>query len=86
MVYNFDKYIETFPKKNVSTLKKFVGEAKNLHEMSTEEINAITSTWVAVTQATATNQKSIISLYFDWLAENGISVHPACRLWQDLPL
>ena len=74
MVYNFDKYIETFPKKNVSTLKKFVGEAKNLHEMSTEEINAITSTWVAVTQATATNQKSIISLYFDWLAENGISV------------
>ena len=74
MVYNFDKYIETFPKKNVSTLKKFVGEAKNLHEMSTEEINAITSTWVAVTSATATNQKSIISLYFDWLAENGITV------------
>ena len=74
MVYNFDKYVEQFPKKNVSTLKKFIGMAKNLHEMSIEEINAIIATWGAVTQATATNQKSVISLYFDWLTENGISV------------
>lgn len=29
MVYKFDKYVEAFPTKNVSTLKKFVGEAKN---------------------------------------------------------
>lgn len=29
MVYKFDEYVEAFPKKNVSTLKKFVGEAKN---------------------------------------------------------
>jgi len=72
MVYNLDKYIEAFPKKNVATLKKFVGYAKNLHEMSTEEINAIISNWEAVIPATSRNQKSAISLYFDWLAENGI--------------
>lgn len=74
MVYKFDEYVEAFPKKNVSTLKKFVNEAKNLHEMSTAEINAITSTWGAATSGTASNQKSVISLYFDWLAENGVAV------------
>lgn len=49
MIYKFDEYVEAFPKKNVSTLKKFVNEAKNLHEMSTEEINAIIATWGAAT-------------------------------------
>ena len=44
MVYKFDEYVEAFPKKNVSTLKKFVGEAKNLHEMSVEEINEAVKT------------------------------------------
>ena len=74
MLYKFDEYVEQFPKRNVSTLKKFVGEAKNLHEMSTEEINAIISTWDAVIPATAANQKSIISLYLDWLTQNGVVV------------
>jgi len=74
MIYKFDEYVAEFPKKNVSTLKKFESEAKNLHEMSIEEINAIIATWGAVTQATATNQKSIISLYFDWLTKNDIPV------------
>jgi len=74
MVYEFDKYVEAFPTRNVSTLKKFVSEAKNLHEMSTEEINAIIATWGAVTPATAMNQKSGISLYFDWLTENGVAI------------
>lgn len=74
MIYKFEEYVEAFPKKNVSTLKKFVGEAKNLHEMSTEEINAIIATWGAATSGTAANQKSIISLYFDWLTENGVTV------------
>ena len=74
MLYKFDEYVEQFPKRNVSTLKKFESEAKNLHEMTIEEINAVIATWGAVTQATATNQKSIISLYFDWLAENDIPV------------
>ena len=74
MLYNFNEYMEQFPKRNVSTLKKFAGEAKNLHEMSTEEINAIISTWGVVTPATAANQKSIINLYFDWLTENGVDV------------
>lgn len=74
MVYRFDEYVEQFPKKNVSTLKKFESVAKNLHEMTTEEINNIIATWGAVTSGTATNQKSIISLYFDWLTDNGIAV------------
>ena len=74
MVYNFDKYVEQFPKRNVSIIKKFESEAKNLHEMSTDEINSIISTWGAVIPATATNQKSIISLYFDWLKKEGIPV------------
>ena len=74
MLYKFKEYVEQFPKRNVSTLKKFAGEVKNLHEMSTEEINAIISTWGAATSGTAANQKSIISLYFDWLAENGVAV------------
>lgn len=74
MLYRFDEYVEQFPKRNVSTLKKFVGEAKNLHEMSTEEINAIAATWEAVIPATATNQKSGIGLYFEWLTENNIPV------------
>ena len=74
MVYRFDEYVAEFPKKNVSTLKKFINKTKNLHEMSIEEINNIIATWGAVTQATATNQKSVISLYFDWLTENGICV------------
>lgn len=74
MVYKFDEYVEQFPKKNVSTLKKFESSAKNLHEMSIEEINNIIATWGAVTLGTATNQKSIISLYFDWLNKNGIAV------------
>lgn len=73
MVYKFDEYVEAFPTRNVSTLKKFVSEVKNLHEMSTEEINAIIATWGAVTRASAFNVKSIISLYFDWLAEQGIN-------------
>ena len=74
MLYKFDEYVEQFPKRNVSTLKKFAGEAKNLHEMATEEINAVILTWGAATSGTAANQKSIISLYFDWLAENGVAV------------
>lgn len=74
MLYRFDEYMEQFPKRNVSTLKKFESEAKNLHEMTTEEINAIIAKWGAVIPATATNQKSIIKLYFEWLAENGIPV------------
>ena len=74
MLYNFNEYMEQFPKRNVSTLKKFAGEAKNLHEMSTKEINAIIATWGAVTPATAANQKSVISLYFNWLTENGVAV------------
>ena len=36
MVYKFDEYVEQFPKKNVSTLKKFDSSAKNLLEMSIE--------------------------------------------------
>ena len=74
MVYKFNEYVEAFPTKNVSTLKKFVGEAKNLHEMSTAEINAIIATWGSATSGTAMNQKSGISLYFDWLTEQGIAV------------
>ena len=74
MLYKFKEYVEQFPKRNVSTLKKFAGEAKNLHEMSTKEINVIISTWGAATSGTAANQKSIISLYFNWLTENGVPV------------
>lgn len=74
MVYGLDKYVEAFPKRNVSTLKKFTTESKNLHEMSTDEINAIIATWGGVTSATAFNQKSIIKMYFDWLAQNGFPV------------
>ncbi len=74
MVYKFDEYVAMFPKKNVSTLKKFMNEAKNLHEMSTEEINSIIATWDAVTRASAFNVKSVICLYFDWLTKQGIVV------------
>ena len=74
MIYRFDDYVSAYPTRNVSTLKKFVNEAKNLHEMSTAEINAITEKWEGTTPASASNMKSIISQYFNWCAENNISV------------
>ena len=74
MIYKFDDYVSAYPTRNVSTLKKFVNEPKNLHEMSTAEINAITEKWEGTTPASAANMKSIISQYFNWCAENSISV------------
>lgn len=74
MVYKFNEYVAAFPKKPVSILKKFESESKNLHEMSTKEINAIIASWGGTTPATAMNRKSMIKLYLDWLAETGVSV------------
>lgn len=74
MIYNFDKYVETFPKRNVTALKKFEAAAKNLHEMPIEEINATIASWGGTTPATAMNRKSMIKLYLDWLTEIGVEV------------
>lgn len=74
MIYNLEKYVEQFPKRNVTPLKKFESEAKMLHEMSIEEINTIIASWGGTTPPTAYNRKSAIKLYFDWLIENGVKV------------
>lgn len=74
MLYKFDEYMEQFPKRSVSTLKKFENEAKNLHEMSTEEINDVVAKWDACIPTTASNHKSAIKLYLDWIVAQGIPV------------
>lgn len=74
MLYKFDEYMEQFPKRSVSTLKKFENEAKNLHEMTTEEINGVVAKWDACVPTTVSNHKSTIKLYLDWIAEQGVPV------------
>lgn len=74
MVYKFDEYKKEFPNKNVTALNKFVNEVKNLHEMSTDELNAIIASWGGTTYATAMNRKSMIKLYLNWLTKNGVEV------------
>lgn len=76
MVYKFDEYKATYPKRVVAALNKFVGEAKNLHSMSTDEVNAITGKWSATTEASAANIRNTIKLYFEWLENQNIDVLP----------
>lgn len=74
MIYKFDVYMAEHPTKYFSTLKKFINEPKNLHEMETAEINEIIASWGSVASGSATNYKSEIKLYLNWLAENGVDV------------
>lgn len=74
MIYKLNEYMDAFPKKPISVLKKFENEPKYLHEMSIEEINSIIASWGGTTPPTATNRKSHIKLYLSWLAENGVKV------------
>ena len=76
MIFKFDEYVQTYPNRVVSTLKKFVNEAKNLHQMSTDEVNDITEKWSATTEASAANIRNTIKLYFEWLENQGIDVLP----------
>lgn len=77
MIFKFDEYVQTYPNRVVSALKKFDDIAKNLHEMSTDEVNAITEKWSATTEATAANLRNMIKLYFEWLENQGIKVVPS---------
>ena len=72
MVYRLDEYSKAFPKKPIGILKKFKDYPINLHEMSTDEVNTIIATWDGVTIETATNNKSQIKLYLNWLTDNGV--------------
>ena len=76
MIFKFDEYVQTYPNRVVSALKKFANEAKNLHQMSTDEVNDITEKWSATTEASAANIRNTIKLYFEWLENQGIDVLP----------
>lgn len=77
MIFKFDEYVKAYPNRVVSALKKFDDIAKNLHEMSTSEVNAITEKWSATTEATAANLRNMVKLYFDWLENQSIKVVPS---------
>ena len=75
-IYKYGEYFEAYPNriraKNI--FDRFAKAEKNLHEMSIEEINAITSTWDKLAYTTVDKIRKEIKLYFDWLAESGLKV------------
>lgn len=71
MLFKIDEYSREFPN-SISALNKFLGCKKNLHEMTADEINAITATWTPAAETTARNQMWMFTNYFNWLTNKGV--------------
>ena len=72
MLYMFNEYVKEFPN-NLAVLNKLTACEKNLHEMTADEINAITATWTPLTETTVRNQMWSLNNYFNWLADKGVT-------------
>lgn len=75
MLYLISEYMKTFPYKQPLILLNFKETEKSLHEMSIDEVNAITTTWEAVEPSVALCMKREIAAYLDWLSEKGINAN-----------
>lgn len=73
MLYLIDEYIKRGHKKTPELLR-FEAEEKNLHEMTSEEVNSITAAWEAVEPSVALSMKRRIAQYLDWLTDNRVNV------------
>ena len=86
-IYKYGEYFEAYPNriraKNI--FDRFSKTEKDLHTMSIEEINAITSTWDKLAYTTVEKIRKEIKLYFDWLAESGIKVDLNVYKKMDIP-
>lgn len=86
-IYKYGEYFEAYPNRirAKSLFDKFNKTEKDLHTMSIEEINAITSTWDKLAYTTVEKIRKEIKLYFDWLAESGIKVDLNVYKKMDIP-
>lgn len=74
MLYLIDLYMKEYPHKQFNELLKFAESKKNLHEMTTEEVNSVTAKWEAVEPSAVLSIKRKIAQYLDWLSEKGVDV------------
>lgn len=67
MLLFFDEYITEYPRRQVGVLKKFESAPKNLHEMTSTEVNEITKNWTPVIVTTANKHRRFLNQYLEWL-------------------
>lgn len=72
MLYLISDYAAENPRRKIAELLRFEEESKCLHEMTADEVNAVTSKWTAVNLQTAVGYKLKISQYIDWLKKKGV--------------
>lgn len=87
-VYKCKEYFEEYPNriKSKGVFDKFAMASKNLHEMTLDEINQITSTWDGFAYATANKMRKEIKLYFDWLWEKDYDVDTEMYKKMNIPV
>ena len=87
-VYLCDEYFEEYPNriKSKGVFDKFALTAKNLHEMSVDEVNEVTAGWGKFASATANKMRKEIKLYYDWLSEKGYDVDTEMYKKMDIPI
>lgn len=87
-IYKFNEYFAEFPnrKEAKATLNRFADAPKSLHEMSIDEINAVTAKWEQLAPTTAKKMRMQIKLYFEWVAQNGIKTNLEAYKLMDIPV
>ena len=86
MLYRIEEYEKMYPEYNVGALAKFKDAPKNLHEMSLDEINAITSEWKPLSENSIIYYQKSIRYYFEWLKSQGVKVDPSIARKIKMPL
>lgn len=74
MLYLISEYMKENPYKKIPALLAFADAEKNLHEMTAEEANLITSNWKPVNFSDALYALRSIAHYFEWLKKQEVEV------------
>lgn len=76
MIYLYDEYVKAFPTRPLQALNKFKDSAKNLHEMSLDEINQEVLKWERLKRSSIEVQKGDLIRYLEWIKQQGIKTNP----------